>query len=89
MAVLLLFVVLQAQSQNVNGYWYGTGRVDVEGQHSNYMVELKLKQTNKNISGKLSYYFRDSLFVENIEGSYEAVTRSLKLKKFPISYYKM
>lgn len=88
MVVLLLFFVLNAQSQNVNGYWYGTGKVAVEGQHNSYMVELKLKQTHKNVSGKLSYYFRDSLFVENIEGSYEAVTRSLKLKKFPVNYYK-
>jgi hypothetical protein len=86
--VVLLLFVLNAQSQNVSGYWYGAGKVDVEGQYNNYMIELKLKQMNKNISGRLSYYFRDSLFTEDVEGSYELLTRSVKLKSFSVSYYK-
>lgn len=86
---LLLLFSLQKSSnaQQVNGHWYGVGKVMVAGEHSAYMAELILKQKGKIVSGELQYYFRDSLFKVKVNGLYNNNSRLLTLKPIPFIYY--
>lgn len=79
-------------SQSVNGYWYGvgsvqTGRENAPGTKDNYLAELQLHQKGKTVKGKLNYYFKDSLFVNNIEGTFDAGNRRLILHRMPVIFY--
>ncbi|NCI46485.1 hypothetical protein [Sediminibacterium soli] len=74
-------------SQDVRGHWYGIGRLQVSQTYQDYLSELTLKQSGKNVSGSFQYYFKDSLVKVNIEGSFDAVSRKLRLKPFKMIYY--
>ena len=74
-------------AQQVNGHWYGVGKVAVSGEHSAYMAELILKQKGKTISGELQYYFRDSLFKLPMNGAFNSKSRQLNFKPVPFIYY--
>ncbi len=80
------FVSLKAQQ--VNGHWYGTGKVDMPDASNNYMSELIINQKAKTVTGTFSYYFRDSLFTNKVEGTYNDATRALSIKKQNIIYYR-
>ncbi len=74
-------------AQQVNGHWYGVGKVAVPGEHSTYMAELVLKQKGKLVTGELQYYFRDSLFKLSVNGIFNSKNRQLTLKPVPFIYY--
>jgi hypothetical protein len=79
-------------SQTVTGHWYGIGKVQVKNERfadarDSYLAELELHQNGKSVKGKLNYYFKDSLFINSIEGSYDAANRKLILYKTPIIFY--
>ncbi len=75
---------LPAFSQNIDGHWFGTGKVQSSGNHDEYLTELVLRQNGKNISGELNYYFKDGYFITPISGSYNAENRQLLLKDFEL-----
>ncbi|MFZ6023452.1 MAG: hypothetical protein ACOYVG_03250 [Bacteroidota bacterium] len=74
-------------AQQVNGHWYGVGKVIVPGEHSAYLAELILKQKGKTVTGELLYYFRDSLFKLNVNGIFNSQNRQLIFKPAPFIYY--
>ncbi len=73
-----------AQDNVLTGLWYSSGTVNSEGTTNNYMGELNLKQSGKQVKGTFDYYFRDSLFTMEVEGNFDHDTRYLVLKPFPI-----
>lgn len=73
--------------QQVNGHWYGVGKVAVPGEHSAYMAELILQQKGKTVTGELQYYFRDSLFKLSVNGIFNSSSRQLTFKPVPFIYY--
>ena len=84
--IFIFFGKLSAQS--VKGNWYGVGVVDVPNGGNNYLAEMALNEKNKSVNGTFNYYFRDSLFTNKIEGTYNDATRRLSLNKQNIIFYK-
>ena len=84
--IFIFFGKLSAQS--VKGNWYGVGVVDVPNGGNNYLAEMALNEKNKSVNGIFNYYFRDSLFTNKIEGTYNDATRRLSLNKQNIIFYK-
>ncbi|MFL9483780.1 hypothetical protein ACI6Q2_13465 [Chitinophagaceae bacterium LWZ2-11] len=85
---LLVLNISAVKAQNVEGSWYGVGAVQMPGGNNSYLSEIILKQKGKTVKGELNYYFRDSLFRNKIEGTYDEATRVLTLKQLPIIFYK-
>lgn len=85
--IILFSLQKPLNAQQVNGHWYGVGKVMVSGEHSAYMAELILKQKGKTVSGELQYYFRDSLFKVKVNGLYNNNSRQLTLKPIVFIYY--
>jgi hypothetical protein len=84
---ILLFINHTTFSQTVSGSWYGVGMIEINGSFDNYLSELTLQQKGKVVKGEFNYYFRDSLFTNKIEGSFDAVTRKLYIKPVTIIFY--
>lgn len=85
----ICFGFINVAAQDVTGNWYGIGKVDMANTEGNaYLTELVLTQKGKTISGQLNYYFRDSLFTNQVSGTYDPSTRSLTLKPTKVIYYK-
>jgi len=88
---LVVFFVLIGSvinAQNVSGHWYGVGTVDMKYGENVYMCELIMTQKGRAVSGQFNYYFRDSLFVNKINGTFDATTRQLIINQFPVMYYR-
>lgn len=91
--LFLIFLMALAGSpsiaQSVNGYWYGTANVNLDGQYNNYLVELVLRQSQGGqVQGILSYFFTNRYRSTTIKGSYDKVTRELKLNEVPVAYFR-
>lgn len=86
---ILFFIFTKSlHAQTISNNWYGSGTVDVVNSSNNYLAELILNEKNKKITGVFSYYFRDSLFSNKIEGTYTDDTRRLILKKQNIIFHR-
>lgn len=85
--VLLLFISCSVSAQQVTGHWYGVGKVAMPGEFSSYLGEIKLKQKGTAVTGQLQYYFRDSLFTVNLNGTFNSNTRRLNFKPAAFIYY--
>src|SRR5579875_197506 len=89
----LLFVLLLAttaffaQGQNVAGYWYGNANVTNGASANNYLVELILKQHSGTVNGILNYYFKNTFRSVQLNGTYNTLTRELKLFNIPVTYF--
>ncbi len=68
----------------IDGNWYSTGTVEIEGSTNSYLGELKLKQKGRAVSGQFNYYFRDSLFTIPITGEFDYNSRYILINSFPI-----
>ena len=75
------------QAQTVEGYWYGNANVKVNSSSNNYLVELILKQNGSNVTGVLSYYFKNTFRTLHVKGTYNPYSRLLFIKEVPVSYY--
>src|SRR5688572_30185577 len=88
--IFLLFFVCLAfagWSQNIVGYWYGSGNVNVTSA-SNYLVELIVKQnTNNSVQAILSYYFKNSYRSMQVNGVYDPKTRQFALFNIAVPYF--
>ncbi len=88
--LVLLIVVLfaiNAYSQSVFGYWYGTASVKTNSSASNYLVELILQPEKGSVKGILSYYFKNTFRSIQVKGKYNSKSRLLSLYNIPITYY--
>jgi hypothetical protein len=86
--LLLFFITAStiARSQDVAGYWYGTGSVNT-ATANNYLVELILKQNNSSVQAILNYYFKNTYRSIQLKGYYNATTRELSLFNIPVPYF--
>ena len=82
-----LFLANYSFSQNVNGHWYGIGKLEIENNYNSYLSEMVLRQNGKYVQGELFYYFKDSLVKASLNGSFDDKTHRLSIKPFPIIYY--
>ena len=84
---ILFFTVFASFGQNVNGHWYGIGRLQFTKQYDTYLSELTLRQKGKSVWGEFQYYFKDSLMKVALNGSFDEQTRKLTIKPFPMVYF--
>lgn len=83
----LLILLLPAVAQQVNGHWYGVGKVQYPRQSNSYLSELVLRQQGTRVWGDFIYYFKDSILQVPIRGRYNNTTRSVQLQPFPVVYF--
>lgn len=89
---ILLFVICLFSSgslfaQQLNGHWYGIGKMQHTRDHHQYLSELILRQKGKQVWGELDYYFRDSLVKVPIKGSFDITSRKLRIQPFSMIYF--
>jgi hypothetical protein len=75
------------QAQEIAGGWYGRGDVMVDGNHSNYLAELNVKQRGNEIEGIMGYYFRNTYQSFYVRGKYNPNTRTVSIRDIPVLYY--
>lgn len=85
--VSCFFPAISLFSQQVNGHWYGIGKMPATRNYHQYLSELVLRQKGKQVWGELDYYFRDSLVKVPINGSFDPVSRKLSILPFSMIYY--
>ncbi len=81
-------ITIISQAQSVKDSWYGIGVAEVPNETNNYLGELVLNEKNGKVTGVFSYYFRDSLFSNKIEGRFDKVTNRLLLNKQNIMFHR-
>lgn len=90
--ILLLFgcffLSISLFSQQVNGHWFGIGKMPATRDYHQYLSELVIRQKGKQVWGELDYYFRDSLVKVPISGSFDPVSRKLSILPFSMIYYR-
>lgn len=91
--VIFLFVVcllatLPSFSQTVSGQWYGVGNVGRDGNYSQYLSELILKQKGDKVTGEFNYFFRSAYIPARVSGNYNSKTRLLELHIVPLLNFK-
>ena len=74
-------------AQNVTGEYYGVGNVSKDGNYSQYLSELILKQTGNKITGEYNYYFKTDYLSQKITGYYDAKQRLVVLQIVPLLHY--
>jgi hypothetical protein len=74
----LMILLLPAVAQQVNGHWYGVGKVQYPRQSNSYLSELVLRQQGTRVWGDFIYYFKDSILQVPIRGRYNNTTRSIR-----------
>lgn len=85
--ILALFLSLQASSQSVFGYWYGSANVNISSSANNYLVELVLQPEKGFVKGVLNYFFKNTYRSLQVKGNYNATTRELSLYNIPVTYF--
>lgn len=91
--LILLIVVLlapfgaKAQEDIFTGRWYSPGIVNTKGITNNYLAELILEQKGKKIKGQFNYYFRDSLFTNEVECEFDTLSQYLFIRALPIIFH--
>jgi hypothetical protein len=83
---LLLFFG-QAEAQNISGHWFGSGKLQIPGNHDAYLSEIVIRQRGVQFYGQMQYYFRDSLLIEPIRGVFDKKKMTVKFNQIPIIYY--
>ena len=86
--ILQSFCVIDTSAQTITDNWYGNGIVDIANGSNNYLSELIITEKNKKVIGVFNYYFRDSLFSNRIQGTYNDATRRLTLNKQNIIFHR-
>ncbi len=74
-------------SQSLTGAWYGRADVIAEGNNSNYLTELILRQKGNEVEGIFGYYFKDTYQSFYIRGSYNPNTREVLIRNLPMLFY--
>jgi len=82
------FISYKTVAQSVSGKWYGIGHVEIESSTNSYLCELIITQRGSTVTGYFNYFFRDGYFSNKLSGTYNASTRTLRLKPLPILYFR-
>ena len=85
--LILVLFSLNAFSQSVSGYWYGSAFVKSNSSTNNYLVELILHQNKTQVKGIINYYFKRTFRSIKVNGSYNSLTRELSLFNVPLTYH--
>jgi len=85
--LILVLISLNAYSQSVSGYWYGSAYVKANSSTNNYLVELILHQNKTQVKGIINYYFKRSYRSLKVNGNYDSRTRELSLFNVPLTYH--
>jgi hypothetical protein len=85
--IIFLLATLQASSQTVFGYWYGSANVKTRNSANNYLVELILQPEKGFVKGILNYYFKNTFRSLQVKGNYNNDTRQLSLYDIPVTYF--
>lgn len=88
----LLFIFLSAaihpsEAQTVKGSWYGRADALIDGNASNYLTELVLKQKGTDLEGIFGYYFKDSYQSFFIRGTFDPGSRQVNIDNLPLLFY--
>ena len=89
-SIFLLLSLLNApglHAQKLTGSWFGQADVEMDGNNSNYLTELIIKQKGDEIVGIFGYYFKDIYQSFYIHGDYNAKTGEINIKDIPIIYF--
>ena len=86
--IACFFTAVPLFSQQVNGHWYGIGKMQATSDYHQYLSELVLRQKGKQVWGELDYYFRDSLVKVPVKGSFDPVSRKLSILPFSMIYFR-
>jgi hypothetical protein len=86
--LILCCFVTNTQAQTLTGAWYGRADVLAQGNNSNYLTELILRQKGNDVEGVFGYYFRDTYQSFYIRGTYDPKTREVFIKNLPMLFYK-
>jgi hypothetical protein len=89
-AFIILFFLLSSlhgTAQSVKGSWYGRADVMVNGNASNYLTEMVLKQKGNDVEGIFGYYFKDSYQTFFIRGTFDPKTRIIRIRNIPLLFY--
>lgn len=86
--IAFIIIAVPSFAQNVTGEWYGVGNVGKEGNYSQYLSELILKQKGDKVYGEYNYYFKSAYIPSQVTGKYNGKTRQLELNIFPLLNYK-
>ena len=85
--LLLLGSQLTVNGQNIIGYWYGTGNVNLASAN-NYLIELIVKQNrNNSVQAIMSYYFKNTYRSIQVNGVYDPRTRQFALFNIAVPYF--
>lgn len=76
-----------ALAQTATGSWYGKADVMMQGNNSNYLTELIIKQKGNTVEGIFGYYFKDSYQSFFVRGTYDLKTRQVEIRNLPILFY--
>lgn len=85
LAGILWSIVVSAQT--TTGSWYGKADVMLQGNNSNYLTELIIRQKGNEVEGIFGYYFKDSYQSFYVRGTYDKRTRQVNIKNLPILFY--
>jgi hypothetical protein len=85
--LITTIVLIKANSQTIEGYWYGVGTVANGASTNNYLIELILKQKNSSVQGIINYYFRNTFRSIQLKGNYNSTSRNLSLFNIPVAYF--
>ena len=82
-----IFISGFSHAQTATGSWYGKADVMLQGNNSNYLTELILKQKGDEVEGVFGYYFKDSYQSFFVRGTYNKKTRQVNIRNLPILFY--
>ncbi len=85
--VTVLLFTTTCFSQTLSGYWYGNANVKTASSTNNYLVELILSQNKTQVKGVINYYFKNLFRSEAVSGTYNSLTREVKLYDIPLTYH--
>lgn len=85
--LLSLFAAHSVGAQTVTGSWFGRADVVAQGNQSNYLTELILKQKGNEVEGIFGYYFKDSYQSFFVRGNYDKNTRQVQIPNLSMFHY--
>lgn len=85
--VLLVSLGQMANSQSLNGLWFGRAEANTVGSVNSYLCEITLKKNSKGFAGTLNYFFGSDAFTTPVSGKYWPGTKTIELNPFPLITY--
>jgi hypothetical protein len=85
---LFILAALQADAQNISGYWYGVANPQTSDKTNNYLVEMIVNHDAKgNVKGIMNYYFKNTFRSVTVKGNYKQSSRVLTIDNVPLPFH--